>query len=398
MPVSGLSGTPVVTVKDVVECDIRPRYASEPALVVQLWVLPSITSDMPRTSVSSSVKDRFTTLALADPQFNVASPVDMLLGADVFSSILDGRQVKIDESLPTAFSSIFGWVLIGPLPSEAACHILTTPVSLATSIESLMDKFWTVEEPEAAPSSFTDDGWCENQFRVEHKRLPSGRFEVPLPTRVPQSKLQFPGSRSVALKRFESLERKLCSHCDLRAAYFDFMSEYLVLGHMSVATSPGRYIIPHHAVCTRSDGNLKIRVVFDASAITHDGTSLNSCLFQGPKLQQDIVDILTRFRVHKFAFTTDICKMYRQVLVTPEYRPLQHFLWRSSPHDQLMEYELNTVTYGLNFAPFLALRVLAAIAEDDCVGHDDVRYALLQQTYVNDICVGSDSVDEVLAL
>jgi len=117
------------------------------------------------------------------------------------------------------------------------------------------------------------------------------------------------------------------------------MSEYLSLGHMSVAATPGRYIISHHAVCQQSNGGLKIRVVFYASATAHEGTSLNNCLHQGPKLQQDIVDILTRFRVHKLAFTTDICKMYRQVLVAPEYRPLQHVLWRASPQDQLVEYE-----------------------------------------------------------
>jgi hypothetical protein len=115
------------------------------------------------------------------------------------------------------------------------------------------------------------------------------------------------------------------------------MSEYLSLGHMSVAKLPGRYIIPHYAVCNQSNGDLKIRVVFDASAISHDGTSLNGCLLQGPKLQQNIVDILTRFRLYKYAFTTDICKMYRQVMVAPEYRPLQHILWHASPRDQLID-------------------------------------------------------------
>ncbi|CAI6369944.1 unnamed protein product [Macrosiphum euphorbiae] len=44
MPVSGISGTPVVSVKGIVECHIRPRFASEPSLTVQAWVLPSITS------------------------------------------------------------------------------------------------------------------------------------------------------------------------------------------------------------------------------------------------------------------------------------------------------------------------------------------------------------------
>lgn len=247
----------IISVNGVVEYHVRPRFASEPELVVQAWVLPSITSDMPRTSLPTDIRDRFSSLTLANPQFHVTRPVDMLLGADVFSVILDGRKVKIDESLPTAFSSIFGWVLIGPLPAELTCH-LTTPMSLSTSIEDMMGKFWTVEEPDTTPSSFTDEGWCETQFRAEHSRLPSGRFQVPLPIRKPVPQLNFPGSRSIVLRRFESLERKLSANTTLRDAYRDFMSEYLSLGHMSVAATPGRYIIPHHAVCQQSNGDLKI--------------------------------------------------------------------------------------------------------------------------------------------
>jgi hypothetical protein len=90
--------------------------------------------------------------------------------------------------------------------------------------------------------------------------------------------------------------------------------------------------------------------------------------------------------------------MYRQVLVAPEYHTLQHILWWASLYDQLVEYELNTVTYGMNCAPFLALQVLVAIADEDCAGHTAVRQAILQQTYVDEICVGADLIDDVLNL
>lgn len=53
---------------------------------------------------------------------------------------------------------------------------------------------------------------------------------------------------------------------------------------------------------------MKIRVVFDASAKSVTGVSLNECLYAGPKLQLDIVDVLTLFRTHKYVFSTNICK------------------------------------------------------------------------------------------
>lgn len=112
-----------------------------------------------------------------------------------------------------------------------------------------------------------------------------------------------------------------------------------------------------------SDPNSEIRVVFDASAASFTSASLNKCLFTGLKLQQDVVDILLLFRLSRYAFTTDVCKMYRQILVNPEYRPFQHIFWRDSPLAELKEYEPNTVTYGVNCAPYLATRVMKSIAD-----------------------------------
>jgi len=90
--------------------------------------------------------------------------------------------------------------------------------------------------------------------------------------------------------------------------------------------------------------------------------------------------------------------MYRQILILPEYRQFQHIFWRPSPHDELIEYELNTVTYGVNCAPYLALRVLQTIASDDCDNFEFVGNALTRQTYVDDICDGADTISNVLKL
>lgn len=138
--------------------------------------------------------------------------------------------------------------------------------------------------------------------------------------------------------------------------------------------------------------------MFDASARCHSGVSLNDCLMIGPKLQQDIVNVLTGFRVHKVAFTTDICKMYRQIDIVPAHRKFQHILWREAPHAPVEEFTLNSITYGVNCAPYLALRVLRFIAENDCGDLPGVSRALRHQTYMDDICVGAESVAEAKSL
>ncbi|KAL4104245.1 hypothetical protein QTP88_019554 [Uroleucon formosanum] len=190
-PISGLSGTTVAKVQGQVECIVRPRFASDPILPVQAWVLPTITTDLPQKSLSIDIKNRYSNLVLADPSFHTTSPIDLLLGGDVYGSIMDGRKVSIDSTLPTAFSSVFGWILIGPVPDRTNCNYQSLPVSMTASIEGIMERFWHVEEPEDAPVTFTEEGCCEQIFRDEATRLTSGRFAVPLSFRARTETLSF---------------------------------------------------------------------------------------------------------------------------------------------------------------------------------------------------------------
>lgn len=398
VPLTGLSGVKVPRVEGIVECLITPRYNYDHSIPVRAWVLPKVTNDMPLHNLPPHLKTKFSHLALADPLFDRPAPVDMLLGADVFAHIFDGKRVVLEDSLPAAFSTLFGWVIIGPVTNSDCDQTHSNLVSLTVSLEHMVQRFWEVEEPDSAPEIFSQAGQCEAIYLAERERDANGRFVVPLPFLNNHQSETFPGSRQVALRRFQNLERKLLSDEMLYQAYKAFMLEYESLGHMSVAPSPGIYFIPHHPVFKGAITSSKIRVVFDASAVASSKLSLNQCLHTGPKLQQDIVDILLRFRVHQFSFTADVCKMYRQVSVLPKYRAYQHIFWRASPVDELREYELNTVTYGLNCAPFLALRVLQDLAEQECAGLPDVLDALTYQTYVDDICVGADTVDSLMKL
>ncbi|CAI6372031.1 unnamed protein product [Macrosiphum euphorbiae] len=94
------------------------------------------------------------------------------------------------------------------------------------------------------------------------------------------------------LSRFYTLERKLLKYRELYTQYCAFMKEYEDLGHMIIARQPSKYYIPQHAVVKRIGPTIKIRVVFDASAKSSKGKSLNDLLHVGPKLQTDISDLV----------------------------------------------------------------------------------------------------------
>ena len=75
-----------------------------------------------------------------------------------------------------------------------------------------------------------------------------------------------------------------------------------------------------HAVYKDSSSTTKIRVVFDASAKSDSGISLNDTLLVGPTVHFTLLDILLHFRLYQIALVADVSKMYRAIeLAEPDH-------------------------------------------------------------------------------
>ena len=86
------------------------------------------------------------------------------------------------------------------------------------------------------------------------------------------------------------------------------------------------HYIPHHGVLRRDKQTTKLRLVYDASAKS-SGPSLNDCLYTGPAMIHNIVDIILRFRSHRIALAGDIEKAFLMVSIVEEDRNVLRFLW-----------------------------------------------------------------------
>lgn len=120
--------------------------------------------------------------------------------------------------------------------------------------------------------------------------------------------------------------------------------------------------LPHHGILRQSSLTTKLRVVFDGSIKTAFGISLNDTLMTGTKLQDNIIGIILRFRLHAIAITADLKTMYRHILIHEKDRDYQRILWRFSTSEPVQEFRLNTVTYELACALFLAIRCIRQLA------------------------------------
>ena len=81
--------------------------------------------------------------------------------------------------------------------------------------------------------------------------------------------------------------------------------------------------------------------------------------------------------------------MYRQILVDPRGRDYQRILWRSSIDCRPIDYRLNTVTYGTRSAPYLALRVIKQLIDDEGANFPLASTVLRHDTFVDDLLFGA---------
>ncbi|XP_037942967.1 uncharacterized protein LOC119675821 [Teleopsis dalmanni] len=260
-------------------------------------------------------------------------------------------------------------------------------------------KFWKIEELESDRkiNYSKEELDCEKHFVENSPIMSNGQIQVRLPFK--ESPEVLGESFEMAKRRFLSLGRRLERQQTIKEDYVKFMLEYVMLGHMSRVDNfdniTPHYIIPHHCILRPQSTTTKLRVVFDASARTSLGRSLNEILMVGPTIQQDLILTLLTFRLYRYALTADISKMYRQFVVDPRDRNFQLVIWRNTVNEPLQLFQLNTVTYGMSPAPFLAIRSLTYLAnayqKEMPIGASVLRNDL----YVDELLTGADTIEEL---
>lgn len=395
--ITGLGESNVTQPSGLTSCIIVPRNDSK-QYKAECVVVPNISSELPTSRLDRELVLRLQQPNLADHKFSLPAPVDMLIGADIYSSLVVGapRPSGVGELfyLPTVCGDVIIGRLNHPPKDPEGIHSFFTECK--QTIDEQLRAFWEVEEP--CPVNRRDplDMVCEDHFVCTHTRTPEGRYMVRLPVRNDHQPLG--SNREVASRRFYSLERKFARDPKLSESYHAFMEEYSSMLHMSPAEHPAGYVIPHHAVWQQRPEGSKLRTVFDGSCPSSTSTCLNDIFFSGPKLQSDLPSILIRFRLYRIPLCADIVKMYRQVLVHPLDRHLQHIFWRNSPGDELKEYTLNTVTYGLKPSAFLAMRAIRQLLKDEGGAFPLAASRVESSMYVDDLVTGADSIEEFKTL
>lgn len=378
-------------------------------VICKLKVLEA--DDQPSISIEAKDISIPKHMELADPTFYHKRSVEIILGARVLFQILGPRRMRCATG-PNLQESALGWLVGGLVnlgkPRTAAMTVASTSEPQEESLESnakdrledLFSKFWALEEVTSAEakSPLNSNNRCEDFFVQTTTIREDGKYVVRLPFK--EEPVLLGDSFEQAKKRLLSLERKLAQNPIVYDQYRAFLKEYLELDHMEMVEQKDickvRYFIPHSCVIKPDSTSTKLRVVFDASAKTTNGRSLNDAMLSGPPIQSDQFDLLLDFRCHDKVLMGDIAKMYRQVVVHEVDSWFQTILWRNTPEEPIQVYRLKTVTNGEAASSFLACRALHQVGEELRTELPEIAAMIQRRFYVDNLMMGGDSAEELL--
>ena len=405
--VSGIGEiSPTITVQSVANIKISPMITNGKIIDVTALVVPRVVRDLPTCPIHHDARwTHISDLRLADPEYGVPGRVEVLLGVDIFTDILlDGRR-KGPPGSPTAMETIFGWVLCGSTEFSTSHPSVATVCHASVEMkDDLIRKFWEIEElPNQVASHLSmEERIVVQHFNANHIHKPDGRFMVPLPKKSDGATLG--ESRSQAVRRFLSLERSLNS----RNQFVEFsavIQEYFDMQHAEAVPSEDLkkptskvFYLPMHAVYKQSSTTTKVRAVFDASAKSSSGVSLNDTLLVGPTIHPPLIDVLLRFRMHRVAMTADVSKMYRAIELAPDDRDLHRFVWRSDPAEPLKDFRMTRLTFGVSASSFAANMSLRQNALDLAHEFPLASKVVEDNFYVDDCLTGADSIEGAIFL
>ena len=157
------------------------------------------------------------------------------------------------------------------------------------------------------------------------------------------------------------------------------------------------HYIPHHGV-KKDSVTTPIRIVYDCSCRqSADKPSLNDCLQSTPPQLNDLTGILIRFRMNKFAITTDIEKAFIHVSLDEKDRDVTRFLWLkdpSNPISSLTTYRFKAVLFGATCSPFILCATIIKHIENN---RDNwVSKHLIRDIYVDNIISSFSSEHDVI--
>ncbi|GFV33275.1 integrase catalytic domain-containing protein [Trichonephila clavipes] len=220
--------------------------------LMEFLVVPKITDVTPTNKLDISRIKIPEYIKLSDENFYSPGRIDLLLSNQISFEILNNGKIKLAEGKMILQDTVFGYVasvvMSHNYTNKGYCGLVTNVNELNNSSK----RFWEIENcPDFEILTMSrEEKLLEEHFTSTYNRDKTGRFIVKMPLSKDPSCLG--DSKQMALRRLNSLWRRLVQDPKILELYRNFIHEFLEMGHMEVVVedegSAIVYYLPHHCV------------------------------------------------------------------------------------------------------------------------------------------------------
>ena len=380
---------------------------------LQANVLDTISGDTPAFEWSK-LKTKWPHLQ-SIPFQNVAKrhQIDVLIGSDnpIFHHVV--REVHGEAPKdPIARKTSLGWVCFGPTLTEEFRRksrsyftrtFRTNQIEERGPSDDVLRQFWELEAigiRDETERELTPDEKAAVAQVTETSRFKNDRYEIGIPWKRGEPHLV--NNYEMALKRLKTQEQSLLRKSpEIAQAYDEIIKDYERKEYITKVPKTNdteQWFLPHFPVIRQDRATTKVRIVFDAAA-KENGKCLNDAVRAGPKLQRELIDVLTRFRRAPIALSGDISEMFLQVGLSEEDQRYHRFLWRNlDPTKEPDHYEFKRLLFGNRASPFCSQHVVLTHAKAHATDYPHAAETVNDSMYVDDVLDSCETVDEAVQL
>ena len=218
-------------------------------------------------------------------------------------------------------------------------------------------RMWEVDAAAGKPPNT----WSEEEVFQKLKdsiRMEQGHYVLPTLWKEGQPRLH--NNYNYALKRLLALKSsKLFRDTSVATDYDRQIKELIRDNYVErvQTNNPEREVanyLPHFPVVRPDKTSTKVRLIMDAAARSGKKICLNDCLYKGPKLINELVSVLLRFRANNFTLAADVKKMFFQITLEENDRDFHRFLW-TDEEDKIQVFRWKVHPFGSAASPCIAM-------------------------------------------
>ena len=228
-------------------------------------------------------------------------------------------------------------------------------------------------------------------------KIVDDRYEIPVSLK-PEVVERLLNNYHSARNRTLLIQKRALKNVKLREILLNTFQElldknWLVPVYDSISEQDKCWYLPFFV--SRQD---KPRVVFDG-ADTFKGVLLNDGVLPGVNLLNGLVEVLTRFRLGKYACMADLSKCFFQIAMPGEQQDLFRLVWYDKndiDNGHLQVFRFCRHVWRINSSPYVALFAIEKLINENPTGADQMTLTAIEtKRYMDDLLLSYGSLSNL---